>query len=67
MKMEYTFADAQEAVSCSLLHEVFETVDGTDLACCAFGRGICFAMCFGRDVSQLYPSLTCMCMYLSCP
>jgi len=65
MKMEYTFADAQEAVSCSLLHEVFETVDGTDLACCAFGRGICFAT--PRSHSCIYPSLTCMYMYLSCP
>ena len=48
----YTFADAQEAMSCSLVYELYENVDGADLACCAFGRGICSAM--WRDVSQVY-------------
>ncbi len=47
---------AQAAVSCSLLYEVFQNVDAANLACCAYSMGICFAMCFGTNGSQLYNS-----------
>lgn len=46
---EYRFADIQ-AVSCSLLCQLYENIDGEDLACGAFGMGICCAMCLWRDV-----------------